>query len=376
MNSETGIFAWLRQWITPRAQDESTALRERAVYALSAPMLILYGIFVVLDAGALALGGGAWQDLVADLLGGLALLGAYVLTRHGRVRAGGILLAFIYLAVVGFYTVREGYQSISSLLLLVAIVGAGLSLGARAGFVVATASAALYGIAALAQSQGWFSPAYALSAIDNALLFAVLVYLLAGVVAVFGQWVYRSLGEHEEVLRRQVEALEAADGEKAGLLDALREQLEQQENLLTRLQASDEARDELSSALRQIASPVIPVLEHVVVVPVTGELDAGRVERLLEDVLDEVERHGARLALLDITGVPAVDEVAADGLLRVVDGVNLLGAECVLVGIRPEVAHAVLDLGIDLSEIISRRDLQSGIEYALARTGRHIVSAQ
>jgi anti-anti-sigma regulatory factor len=248
-------------------------------------------------------------------------------------------------------------------------------LGVRGGFGVATASALLYGLAALAQSQGWITPLYTLSVLDNALLFAVLVYLLAGVVAIFERWVFRSLGEHEQTLARQVAALEAANGEKADLLASLSQQLEQQKELLAELQASDAARDELSAALRQASSPVIPILDEVVVVPIAGDLDAERVDRLLSDVLDEIERHSARLALLDITGVPEVDEHAADGLLRIVDGAGLLGTECVLVGIRPEVAHAVLDLGIDLSTITSRRDLQSGVEYALARTGRTIITA-
>jgi len=362
------ILAWLRRLITPRAQDEDAALRERAIYALCLPMLVVYGLFFLFDATELIGGKGTWLYLLADLLGTLALVGVYVAARRGRVRTASIALAIVYLAVVAFYAVQEGYQSISSLLLLVATVGAGLSLGARGGFVVATASAVLYGLAALAQSQGWITPRYALSTVDNVLLFAILAYLIAGVVAVFERWVFRSLGEHEQALGHQVAALEAADREKADLLASLRQQLAE-------LQASDAARDELSSTLRQIANPVIPILEEVVVVPITGELDAGRTERLLSDVLDEIERHGARLALLDVTGVPAMDERAAGGLLRIVDGAGLIGAECVLVGIRPEVAHTVLDLGIDLRALTSRRDLQSGVEYALARTGRMITTA-
>ena len=128
--------------------------------------------------------------------------------------------------------------------------------------------------------------------------------------------------------------------------------------------------------LLQISSPVLPILDEVVLVPITGELAPERMERLMRDVLTGMETHGARLAILDITGVPSVDQSIADVLLRMVDAIRLLGAECVLVGISPDVAHAMISLGISLSEITSKRDLQSGIEYAMAQSGRQIVAAQ
>jgi anti-anti-sigma regulatory factor len=375
MNLGTRILAWLRQWITPRSADAETALRERAMYALLVPMLAIWAIVALIDIASFVAGEAGLIETLVDTISLIVLCIAYVLARRGRIRAGSVVLVLVYLSVIGFYTYREGYRG-DNTLLLIAIVAAGLTLGGRAGFVVATLSSILYGAAAIAEELGWFTPMYAMSPSDHALFFMLFAYLLAGVVAVFGGWTYRGMREQTAALDQQVEALEAADREKTGLLGTLREQLEQQEQLLVDLQASDKARDELSSALRQIASPVVPILDRVVVVPVTGDLTAERIEQLLKDVLGEIERHSALLALLDITGVPAMDAAAADGLLRIVDGVSLLGAECVLVGIRPEVAHAVLDLGIDLSAITSRRDLQSGVEYALARTGRHIVATQ
>jgi rsbT co-antagonist protein RsbR len=375
MNLGKRILAWLRQWITPRSTDRETALRERAMYALLVPMLVLWAIVALIDIVSLIVGEVDPAEMLVDTFSLVVLCLAYVITRRGRIRVGSIVLVLMYLSVIAFYTYREGYRG-DNTLLLIAIVAAGLTLGGGAGFVVATLSSILYGAAAIAESQGWFTPMYAMSPSDHALFFALFSYLLAGVIAVFGRWTYRGMREQTVALDRQVEALEVADREKEGLLSSLREQLEQQERLLTELQAADAAQEALRSALREAANPVIPILEEVVVVTLAGDLDAARVQQLLRDVLDEVERHNARLALLDITGVPAMNEVAADGLLRIVDGVSLLGAECVLVGIRPDVAHAVLDLGIDLRTVTSRRDLQSGVEYALARTGRRIVAAR
>ena len=106
----------------------------------------------------------------------------------------------------------------------------------------------------------------------------------SGIVAWLRRWILPRAQD-------EIAALEAADREKTDLVASLRQQLRQQEELLAELQASDAARDELSSTLRQIASPVLPILEEVVVVPITGELDTGRVEQLLSDVLAEIERH-------------------------------------------------------------------------------------
>lgn len=374
MSPNKRIRAWFRQWITPRSTDPETVLRERALYALLVPMLALWGIVTVIDVISLIAGEVDLAETVVDVVSLLVLCLAYAITRRGRIRAGSVVLVLMYLSVIAFYTYREGYRGDNSLL-LIAIVAAGLALGGGAGFVVATLSSILYGAAAIAEAEGWFTPMYVMSPSDHALFFALFAYLLAGVIAVFGRWTYQGVREQANALNRHVEELEAADKEKAGLLSSLQEQFDRQERLVGELQASDTAQEVLRTALREAANPVIPVLDQVVVVPISGDLDAVRVEQLLQHVLKEVERLNARLALLDITGVPAMNEVAADGLLRIVDGVGLLGSECVLVGIRPDVAHAVLDLGIDLGTITSRRDLQSGVEYALARTGRRIVTS-
>jgi rsbT co-antagonist protein RsbR len=113
-----------------------------------------------------------------------------------------------------------------------------------------------------------------------------------------------------------------------------------------------------------------------VVVPVTGDLQEQQLDDTLRHVLGEFERHSARLAIFDLTEVPGLDGYGADGLIRLVKGASLLGIECVLVGIRPAAAKAILDLGVDLSALTGKRDLQSAIEYALARTGRRIVAVE
>jgi rsbT co-antagonist protein RsbR len=112
------------------------------------------------------------------------------------------------------------------------------------------------------------------------------------------------------------------------------------------------------------------------VMPVIGELTTEQMEAFTASLLAGVERHHARLALLDVTGVPQISQDVAEKLIQAVDAIALLGAECVLVGIQPEVAHSIINLNTDLSQMVSLRDLQSGIEYALGRMGRRIVAAK
>jgi anti-anti-sigma factor len=119
--------------------------------------------------------------------------------------------------------------------------------------------------------------------------------------------------------------------------------------------------------LAELSTPLIPISDEVMVMPLIGGLDGGRAERVIEALLEGVGRNRTRVAILDITGVPSVDTETADALIRAAKAVQLLGAEVVLTGIRPEVAQTLVDLGTDLSRIVTRGSLQSGIAYAIAR---------
>jgi rsbT co-antagonist protein RsbR len=111
--------------------------------------------------------------------------------------------------------------------------------------------------------------------------------------------------------------------------------------------------------------PVVPVADGVLALPLVGALDSQRAALLTERLLEAIHRDRARTILIDITGVSVVDTQVAAALLRAAQAVRMLGAEPVLVGIRAEVAQTVVGLGLDLSHITSRRDLRSGLAYAL-----------
>jgi rsbT co-antagonist protein RsbR len=119
--------------------------------------------------------------------------------------------------------------------------------------------------------------------------------------------------------------------------------------------------------LRQISAPLIPIADGVVAMPLIGPIDQTRVAQLIEVLLGGVESNRARVVILDLTGVSALDAAAAAELLRAANGVRLLGAETLLSGIKPDSAQQIVDLGIDLNSLRAFGQLQAAIAYALTR---------
>ncbi len=121
------------------------------------------------------------------------------------------------------------------------------------------------------------------------------------------------------------------------------------------------------AALAELSTPLIPISSDVVVMPLIGTMDSQRAQRVLTTLLDGVATSHARVAILDITGVAVVDTQIANALVRAAQAVKLLGAQVVLTGIRPEVAQTLVGLGVDLTGMVTRGTLQSGIAYAVGR---------
>lgn len=142
-------------------------------------------------------------------------------------------------------------------------------------------------------------------------------------------------------------------------------ELKQAEEERARLQ--DEIIAAQQAALRELNTPLIPLAEDVVVMPLIGSIDSARAGQVLETLLEGVSRHRARIAILDITGLPVVDTQVAAVLLQAAQAVKLLGSEVLLTGIGPEVAQTLVGIGADLSGLKTPGTLQAGIQYALRR---------
>lgn len=119
------------------------------------------------------------------------------------------------------------------------------------------------------------------------------------------------------------------------------------------------------AALRELSTPLIPISERVVIMPLIGSIDTQRAQQIMETLLTGIAQHQAEIAILDITGVQVVDTQVANALLRAAQAVKLLGARVVLTGIQPRIAQTLVQLGTDLQGIVTVSTLQAGIAYAL-----------
>jgi rsbT co-antagonist protein RsbR len=147
----------------------------------------------------------------------------------------------------------------------------------------------------------------------------------------------------------------------------------EQEQLIAQLHAEIAERDQRLSSFEEMSTPVIQVWEGVLAVPLVGAIDAPRASRIMENLLNGIVRTQAEMVLLDITGVPVVDTAVAHYLLKTTKAASFLGAHCVLVGISRETAMSMVHLGVDLGDVITRSNLQAGIEYALSQLGFIVV---
>jgi rsbT co-antagonist protein RsbR len=118
--------------------------------------------------------------------------------------------------------------------------------------------------------------------------------------------------------------------------------------------------DEIS----EISTPVIRVWDGILALPIIGTLDSSRTQIVMENLLQEIVESGSSIAILDISGVPAVDSLVAQHLIKTVSATRLMGAECIISGIRPEIAQTVVHLGIDLSTVITKASLASALRTA------------
>lgn len=123
--------------------------------------------------------------------------------------------------------------------------------------------------------------------------------------------------------------------------------------------------------LMELSSPVTKVWDNVLMLPVIGTLDSQRTQIMMENLLEKIVETGCTISILDITGVSTVDTQVANHLLKTVTSARLLGAECILSGIRPAIAQTIVHLGIDLSAIKTKATLQDAMIYAMKQNKRN-----
>jgi rsbT co-antagonist protein RsbR len=123
----------------------------------------------------------------------------------------------------------------------------------------------------------------------------------------------------------------------------------------------------------ELSTPVVQLWDSILAVPLIGTLDSARTQVVMETLLEEIVRTQSDVAIIDITGVPTVDTAVAQHLLRTVAAARLMGADCIISGIRPQIAQTIVHLGVELGDITTKASLAAAFRVALERTGRAVL---
>jgi rsbT co-antagonist protein RsbR len=123
----------------------------------------------------------------------------------------------------------------------------------------------------------------------------------------------------------------------------------------------------------ELSTPVVKIWDGILALPMIGTLDSARTQVVMESLLQRIVETGSGIAIIDITGVPMVDTLTAQHLLKTVTAARLMGAECIISGIRPQIAQTIVHLGVDLGDVTTKASLSDALAIALERTGRRVV---
>lgn len=128
--------------------------------------------------------------------------------------------------------------------------------------------------------------------------------------------------------------------------------------------------------LLELSTPVVKLWDGILALPIIGTLDSARTQIVMESLLQKIVDTGSEVAIIDITGVPTVDTLTAQHLLKTVTAARLMGADCIISGIRPQIAQTIVYLGVDLADVITKATLADAFILALQRTGASINRSQ
>lgn len=198
-------------------------------------------------------------------------------------------------------------------------------------------------------------------------------YAVAG-VSMHG-WMSLMIALRKGLVRRLSSADDPDDS--AGILEGLQQFKDLIVTVIgeTFLQEKENVIARQHEAIAELSTPVLPLTAGILLLPIVGVLDSGRAAQLTEQLLDSIRRHRARVAIIDITGVAAVDSAVANHLLQTVKAVGLMGARAIVSGISPINAQVLVRIGVDLEGLHTVADLQSGLATADRILGRTVTYA-
>lgn len=301
-----------------------------------------------------------------DLSGTLIAIGSYVLVQRNRLTAAALLIA------IGGSLYALATALVQPLLPTAMVLVTLLSISAVFDYLDSLRLRLLSGWAWISISlivlAPYFHPLIATRPPLDPLASAAAIVVAGVILLVLNQahaW-NRTLLRDAQTAQHQIEAgqagLEDEVVRRTAELQAALHDLEQRNSEQHQLLAENARKDQ---ALRELSVPLLPIAGDALVVPLVGALDAERLATLQDRALHSLERNGVRHLLIDITGVPVIDESVARGLIEVVQAARLLGSRVLLVGIHPEVAQALVALQFDSSQVTTAATLQQGIEQIM-----------
>jgi rsbT co-antagonist protein RsbR len=173
-------------------------------------------------------------------------------------------------------------------------------------------------------------------------------------------------------LQRDLAKDSAALAEETWIVNVLIDKL-----ALHTIEVFQKGREEVISrqqrTMLELSTPVVELWDGILALPLIGTLDSERTQLVMESLLTRIVETGAAIAIIDITGVPTVDTLVAQHLLKTVAAARLMGADCLISGIRPQIAQTIVHLGVELGDVTSKATLAGAFAVALKRTGLAIV---
>jgi len=336
-------------------------------------LISLAGVVLLLVAGVT---GGLDESGVVGTQGSILMIVIFVvlkvLLHRGHIRFVGTVLSLtIWVAVTVLIFAFDGIRDVALTGYFVAIAMTSLLLGGRTLLVITLLSSIAVAAVFYAERSGTIATSLGnLPGSDD--LFFVLVTL--NVTAFLsGITVRRMLAGYERA-RRNEEALEKAYAETEGQVKERTAELEREIEERTRMQEENlrlqqEVIDAQQRAIRELSTPIIPILEGVIVMPLVGSIDTSRARDITRSLLVGIRQHSAKVVILDITGVPIVDSGVAAYLNKTIQAARLKGARTIVTGISEAVAETIVDLGIDWSGIETLSDLRTGLRVVLSGQG-------
>jgi len=354
-----------RKLTTPQATDSDEARRE---YTTRVILVILSSIAVgITPLVILGWITGLFDEmvLIVPLVAVPVFCGGLWLAQLGHWRVVSYVPPIMVYLIAVFNNYLDGPGSAAMLYYAVAVVLALILQGVKAQWIMLILCLATYTGLGLAHTQGMLQ---ADTRPENALIEWVLDVALTMVALAFLLWFMISQYQHTLTRSRsyavELETVKASLEEQvAARTVELQESYEESERLHLQILESQQ------QMIRELSSPVIPVLQGIIVLPLVGSIDSMRARDITRSLLAGISQHKAEIVLIDITGVSVMDTGIVNHLNKTIQAARLKGARTIVTGVSDAVAEAIVDLGIDWSDLTTLSDLQTGLLVALNSLG-------